>query len=398
MHSSAANQESATPAAALQDPKTLKRLICIFPHLPMALKLFGRPAEKDKNNIIISSALNPQGGREATINFILATIDQGIVNLLKDVETDNKVPNIFEVILIVEGNGGSTGNANSIIGELLERLQQNCTYLKFAKTDENIAKVYQGGKIPLICYTLGTGSSPVVCPEPLTCDEISEKYNADRLNSKTRANHTAIGQYLSHESLEKVREMMGELQLSPFPISALSPTSVSRKFSFPGSPVYESSSTPQAASSPMSLLPSPSSQAASTPFVKPELASLSASSASSSPQPPVDFQPEPSPASAKALPAVEEREYPILTPPKVTDHKIKNPNNLSINLNLISEPLSVLEKDHKLYGRHEAQSPQRFFPPQDEQARKASTSQTKETDSAEVKLESVQLTLRRQKK
>jgi hypothetical protein len=227
------------------NPNGLKRLVCIFPHLPMNLKLFGRPAAKDPNNIVIAAQLDPSGGSRKTIDLILDTIDKNIFDLLKKPEA-GVPPQIYELILIVEGNGGNTGSGTSIMKELVDELQIRCRYFKLAKTKEEVGKIYREGKIPLLCYTLGTGVTHVAeGVRPLSCDQIRADWNASFLNSKSSTVHSTIGQYLSKKSLEEVMEMMNEITVIPFPLSILSPSSSRKHFTFsPNSTSSENDMSP----------------------------------------------------------------------------------------------------------------------------------------------------------
>jgi hypothetical protein len=142
------------------NPNALKRLICIFPHLKMNLKIFGTPARKDPNNIVIEAQLIPSGGSEKNIALILDTIDTTIAGLLEKVGAGVQ-PQIYELILIVEGNGGNTGIGISIMEDLISELQKRCPYFKIARSKEEVGVIYREGKIPLLCYTLGTGVTHV---------------------------------------------------------------------------------------------------------------------------------------------------------------------------------------------------------------------------------------------
>jgi hypothetical protein len=259
---------SATP----HNPGSLKRLVCNFPHLAMNLKLFGNPARKDPNNIVIAAQLNPSGGSRNTIDLILDTIDKNIFDLL-DKQDAGVQPQIYELILVVEGNGGNTGQGTSIMKELVDELQIRCPYFKLAKSKEEVAEIYREGKIPLLCYTLGTGVTQVAEGEkPKSCDEIRADWNASFLNSKSSTLHSTIGQYLSKKSLAEVMEMMGETPVIPFPLSILSPSSSQKHFTFnPMSPSSVNSLSPNYSAYPLNRLSSdPDSSSSNSVMMSPD--------------------------------------------------------------------------------------------------------------------------------
>jgi hypothetical protein len=216
------------------NPHDLKRLICIFPHLTMNVKLFSMFAKKDPNSIVIAAPLNPSGGSRNTIDLILNTIDQNIFNLLQSSPAGSpRTPQIYEFVLIVEGNGGNTGSGTSIMEELVTKLIERCPYLKLVRTKQDVGETYSEGKVPLLCYTLGTGLTQVPDDQrPLSCDQIRLDWNAKFLNSQNFTMHSVIGQYLAKVSLEKVMEMLRETHAAPFPLSILSPSSTERHFTF----------------------------------------------------------------------------------------------------------------------------------------------------------------------
>jgi hypothetical protein len=201
------------------------RLVFVFGHTNIRVKLFSGLAKRDKNNIVDGKIITNDQGSEIALKEMLETIRNTIEEQLK-----NKDPDIYEMVVIVEGNAGNTGKAISPITELLRRIQDEFNF-KFAKNENELEKTFNDNHVPLLLFILGTGNARVESfkekyEENLSCEEAGKKFNSTLF--PTEAN---LGKHISRASLAEVMRILGGSPVSPLHLSLLSPRSGKGAFS-----------------------------------------------------------------------------------------------------------------------------------------------------------------------